>query len=327
MNRLQFLGGFGGLLATAALPGCKSAAEEREELYAGRGNFERLALGSAHIEAGATAPFSLLHISDTHLTSVYGDESDVKRKLAQIRTQTFGGRQEEALRDSLAWAKTNVDFVVHTGDLIDFQSRANYDLVKKYFGAGETKVASAGNHEFSPEMWMSAVKEERTEAYKDLTRGELQAAYPYDLQFCATVVNGVNFIAMDNVYGYVPSVCVEKFHAEAKKGLPIVLCMHVPLYTDGIRRAHAKFWTPAAQHGRPNFFRTAAIPDTLVDFAAQREDPVTREFIAYLRSEKLLKGILAGHLHLTVQERFSPTAMQYVVGGNFLFHGQEVLFT
>ena len=174
---------------------------------------------------------------------------------------------------------------------------------------------------------MSAVKEERTEAYKDLTRRELQAACPYDLQFSATVVNGVNFIAMDDVYGYVPPACVEKFHAEAKKGLPIVLCMHVPLYTDGIRRAHAKFWTPAAQHGRPNFFRTAAIPDTLVDFAAQREDPVTREFVAYLRSEKLLKGILAGHLHLTVQERFSPTAMQYVVGGNFLFHGQEVLFT
>ena len=36
---------------------------------------------------------------------------------------------------------------------------------------------------------------------------------------------------------------------------------------------------------------------------------------------------LGGHLHLTVQERFSPTAMQYVIGGNFLFHGQEVLFT
>ena len=26
----------------------------------------------------------------------------------------FGGRQEEALRDSLAWAKEHVDYVVHT---------------------------------------------------------------------------------------------------------------------------------------------------------------------------------------------------------------------
>ena len=54
---------------------------------------------------------------------------------------------------------------------------------------------------------------------------------------------------------------------------------------------------------------------------------MTRDFIASLRREPLLKAILAGHLHITVQDRFSPTAMQYVVGGNFMFHGQEVLFT
>ena len=44
-------------------------------------------------------------------------------------------------------------------------------------------------------------------------------------------------------------------------------------------------------------------------------------------SGQLLKGILAGHLHITVQDRFSPTAMQYVVGGNFMFHGQEITFS
>ena len=54
---------------------------------------------------------------------------------------------------------------------------------------------------------------------------------------------------------------------------------------------------------------------------------MTRDFIAYLKGGKLLKGILAGHLHITVQERFSPTAVQYVVGGNFLHHGQQVFFT
>ena len=51
------------------------------------------------------------------------------------------------------------------------------------------------------------------------------------------------------------------------------------------------------------------------------------DFIAYLKGERLLKAILAGHLHITVQDRFSPTAVQYVVGGNYGFVGQEVLFT
>ena len=173
-----------------------------------------------------------------------------------------------------------------------------------------------------------AEKLARHNEYEDTAIGTFNAAIINNL-----IVNiiensyGKDFIAMDDVYGYVPSACVEKFHAEVKKGLPIVLCMHVPFYTDDIWRANQKFWTSAAQHGKPNFFRSASVPDACGDYAAQQQDPVTREFIAYLKSEKLLKGILAGHLHITVQERFSPTAMQYVVGGNFLFHGQEVLFT
>ena len=68
------------------------------------------------------------------------------------------------------------------------------------------------------------------------------------------------------------------------------------------------------------------MPDPKGDYKRQKEDPVTRDFIAYLKGERLLKAILAGHLHITVQDRFSPTAMEYVVGGNFLFCGQEVLF-
>ena len=63
------------------------------------------------------------------------------------------------------------------------------------------------------------------------------------------------------------------------------------------------------------------------DYQRQEEDPVTRAFLADLRREPLLKGILAGHLHFDVQDRFSPTAMEYVVGGNFLFRGQEIMFT
>ena len=69
------------------------------------------------------------------------------------------------------------------------------------------------------------------------------------------------------------------------------------------------------------------MPDPKGDYKRQKEDPTTRDFIAYLKGERLLKAILAGHLHITVQDRFSPTAVQYVVGGNYGFVGQEVLFT
>ena len=48
-------------------------------------------------------------------------------------------------------------------------------------------------------------------------------------------------------------------------------------------------------------------------------------FIAYLKTEPLLKAILAGHEHVMVQDRFSPTAEEFVVGGNFMFAAREVL--
>lgn len=318
MNRRQFIGG---LVATAALP----AVADDPSVFPRRGTWERLVLNYAHIGIGATKPFSVLHISDTHLTAAYPDEPEVKRKLRDGRTRCFGGRQEEALRDSLAWAKENADYVIHTGDLIDWQSRANFDLVRKYFGANMT--GSMGNHEFSESMGYSNPKESPTEAYKDRSRKQLAEIYPFDLSLDSTVINGVNFVTLDDVYGYVTAEQVERFHAEVKKGLPIILCMHVPFMSPEIWRARNKYWMGGKYDRKSMKFTSAELLAPVGDYRIQLEDPVTRDFIASLKTEKLLRGILSGHLHFTMQDRFSPTAIQYLVGGNFMFHGQEILFT
>ena len=312
MNRRAFLGG---LVAVSALP---SFAKDDPALFPQRGRYERMVLAYQHIHVGATKPFSILHISDTHFTEAYPDEGGMKQSIKAWRAKTFGGRQEQAFRDSLAWAKANVDYVLHTGDLIDFQSRANFDLVKKYWAPD--MFGSLGNHEFSQNM--GRTKQANTEAYKAETAGLLRAAYPFDIRLQSTVVNGVNFVTIDDVFGYVCKDQVERFAAEVKKGLPIILCMHVPFYTPHIWMARQKFWKRAGKK-----FAGAVDQEAIGDYKCQLDDPVTRDFIAYLKTEKLLKGILAGHLHLTVQDRFSPTAMEYVVGGNFMFHGEEVLFT
>ena len=130
MNRRNFLTGSCGLVASTALPalvsGCAStgrrdAFAEKTDAFINRGKFERFNASYAHIHIGIEKPFSLLHISDTHLTAVYPDEIENKRIISEARTnRCFGGKQEESLRDTLAWAKENCDFVLHTGDLIDF---------------------------------------------------------------------------------------------------------------------------------------------------------------------------------------------------------------
>ena len=131
-------------------------------------------------------------------------------------------------------------------------------------------------------------------------------------------MNGVNFVTLNEVAGFVTENHVERFQAEVKKGLPIILCMHCPFFTADLARASCKYWQFNRKFRHDN-------PGPMNSF--QTNDPVTRDFIAYLKSEPLLKGILTGHMHLTASDRFSPTAMQYIVGCNFMFHGEEVLFT
>ena len=308
----------GGLVAAVDLP---SFGKDDPAVFPQRGKYERLTVSYTHIKAGATKPFSVLHISDTHLTSAYPSENLNKQRLAQWRTRTFGGRQEEALRDSLAWAKENADFVLHTGDMIDWQSEANFDQARAAYE--EISAASVGNHEYTPEMWLSDPKCSNDEAYKALTGGELKKAFKErDVSFSAMAFNGVVFVTIDDVYGTVTEKQVERFMAEAKKGLPMILCMHVPFYTDAIWQAHEVFWKRIG--GK---FSSAAVPEARGDYARQRSDSTTQGFIAYLKKEPLLKGILCGHLHIDVSDAFSPTAMEYVVGGNFMFHGRHVLFT
>ncbi len=323
MTRRGFLRGGLACGTLAAVSDIAVAVEPKGDALAGfaaRGRYERLTLAYQHIDAGATKPFSILHISDTHFTAVYDHESDIKKELSRIRTKTFGGLQERAFVDSLAWAKDHVDYVVHTGDLIDFQSEANFDLVKKYFkNAGAAVFGAVGNHEYSRNMWFD--KDEKTPGYREATREKVAAAFPFAPLFASQVVNGVNFVSMDDVYGTVTAEQVKLFAVEVAKGLPIILCLHVPFYTPNIYRLDKKFWTKEGVK-----FRSAEVPPPSGDYKCQLDDPVTRDFIAALRKEPLLKGILAGHLHITVQDRFSPTAMQYVVGSNFLFHGEEITF-
>ncbi len=329
MERREFIesiSAFGGLFAVGGLAGgCRTVCSDgplaaAQRTFNDRFGHERLALAYQHVKIGLEKPFSILHISDTHLCAAYEDELPYDRRWADFRNGVFGGKQEESLRDSLAWAKDNVDAVLHTGDLIDFQTRANFDLVKKYFRRTPDMFGCMGNHEFQRHKEGEPIR--NTAEYNALSADELRRVYPFDLSLQSTVLAGVNFVAIEQVYGFVTASQVERFHAEVKKDLPIVLCMHAPIYTEHIWMAHDKYWPGCGKK-----FRADTVKAAYGDYKRQREDKTTADFLAYLRKEPLLKAVLAGHLHITVQDRISPTAMEYVVGPNFLFHGQEIIFS
>ena len=73
-------------------------------------------------------------------------------------------------------------------------------------------------------------------------------------------------------------------------------------------------------------FRALHFSDSHLNFYNIPRAP-TLELMAFLKEQRTLKAILCGHMHSAFSDRFSETAMQYVVGGNFKGEACEILFT
>ena len=279
-----------------------------------------LSVKEIRINAGASAPFTALHVSDSHLTLVNDDDAGDTRKvnLANSRSRTFPNA-EHYLAQAIATARANHELLLHTGDLIDFVSCGNLARAAQTFAADDWYVSS-GNHEFS--KYVGEAVEDA--AYKADSYARVQAAYPNDLTFASRVVNGVNFVAIDDVYYNVTEAQHALFEQEVAKGLPIILMCHVPFYLPGLCAEQLAHGTSAAVTGAPLEITSQYPADRA---AQQRTDQPTADFIAWLKEQPLLKGILCGHLHKYHEERFSPTAMQYVCSGGYMGQVQRVTFT
>ena len=257
------------------------------------------------VEVGAKAPFKALHVTDSHLTLCNARENDPRKVELAMRRSVPWRSNEHYLEAAIHHARAKGELLLHTGDLIDFVSIANLECAGTLFLENDWFVA-AGNHEYS--KYVGEARED--EKYKRDSYARVQGLYPNDLTFASRVVNGVNFVAFDDVYQYVPEKVPHLFAREVKKGLPIVLLCHTPLYSPDLyeryfkRFGHAKYIT-----GVPD--------DVLADPKTGRKGgggKVAVEFAAYLRSEKLVRAVLSGHIHHHLVSRFSPTAMQLTGG-------------
>lgn len=275
------------------------------------------------VMVGAERPFSALHISDTHLAAVDVADGVPSPRNAAERRKIFPGA-EAGLEAALDYARGRGEFVINTGDLIDYVNEGNLAAVRTAWReASRDGILTAGNHEFCQMVGDGATEDE---AYKAASRARVQSVYPDNLLFSSRIVCGVNFVSFDNVYYYVPAGVPEMFEAEAARGLPIVVCCHVPFYTEELCKAVQK-----GRAGFPPYLSGA--PDSVIDGVKdpyrrtqQRSDRRTLDFVARLKSERLVKAVLCGHLHWAHVGPFSPTAMQYCVGANYKSLAHEFSF-
>ncbi len=275
------------------------------------------------IPIGLSAPLRILHLSDTHFCLADGQDTPRLHELAARRTGEFEagdiGCIERYFSEALAYAHENNLPVVHTGDLIDFLSHAGRELMHRC--RNEFFLFAAGNHEFC--HYVGEAKEDLP--YKMASLARIEPAAPHPMLFFSRVLGGINFVSVDNSYYLFTDWQLERLKAEVNKGLPIVLLMHTPLYTDALyEEMMARQKQPCAYVvGCPEEKMACYPPER---YAQQLADRPTLRFIDYVAHESAIRAILAGHQHFAWEDRLPCGIPQYVTGGGFRGCAREIEF-
>ena len=257
------------------------------------------------LNIGATAPFTIIHLSDTHLT--YADLRDGQRKVDLIdwRLPSFPNA-EKVLAEAGELSRELNAPIFHTGDLIDYVSLANLEAVKAFTDTHDVYMAT-GNHEFS--LYVGEAKEDA--AYRNQSLPAVQACFKNNIRMDSRVVNGVNFVALDNGYYLFEPEQFEFLKGEVGKGLPVVLMMHTPLYDPKFYERMMSYCPCAYLMGVPEELMVGYPPDRYIQ---QKADEVTLEMMEYIAKEPLIKYILTGHQHFDFESVYAERVPQIVTG-------------
>ncbi len=262
-----------------------------------------MSLIETKMQIGVDTTFSVVHISDTHLA--YADMRDGERKveLAESRSRCFP-YAENVLRQASKLSKEKNIPIVHTGDLIDFVSVKNIERAKLFCDENDLFMA-AGNHEFS--LYLGEAKE--TAEYRNQSLSFVQSAFKNDIRMSSRIINGVNFVVLDNGYYFFEEEQFVFLRNEVEKGLPVILLMHTPLYEKNLYDVMMGHCDCAYLMGVPEEL-TECYPDDRKE--QQFTDALTEKVMEYIAEEKLIKGIIAGHEHINYEGTFAGRIPQVI---------------
>lgn len=266
------------------------------------------------IRIGLEKPLKLLHITDTHLAfDDPGKDSG--------RQKCFEGENEGCIADyyfqAVDYARKNGLLIVNTGDMIDFLSEANFAFTDKYLKDLDC-IYAAGNHDFC-----HCVGEAKEDA--EYKRNNMKITAPHfntNLLFDSRVAGGVNFVTLDNSYYLISDGQIDMLRAEAARGYPIVLCVHVPFYTDALAK-------DTYDRGNDCTYLVAAPEEHLKTYNDYRRnqqtpDEATLRAVDYIMNEPLIKAVIAGHMHCNFYDTLSNGIPQLVTHGTYAGYAREI---
>ena len=179
------------------------------------------------IEIGLPAPLKLLHVTDSHIT-----RGDPTGQQAWWFNRDYEGCAEDYFLMAMEYAKQNGLTVLHTGDLIDFQSEENFAFVDEHL-QGVDYIYAAGNHDFYNHVERPVEDDENKRRKTPLYAPHIKSK----LYFDSRILGGVNVVTLDNSYYTVKEDQLQALKKEVAKGYPVLLAMQ---RTDAVRNQSTK---------------------------------------------------------------------------------------
>ena len=276
------------------------------------------------IKIGLSSPVRILHATDSHIARV--SEYDIAKnpelkEHARERSEAFGGDKqlEEYFEAILDYAKSENIPLLHTGDLYDFLSTSNLEYIERTLSSVDS-IYVAGNHDFC--HFVGRAIEDYQYKWENLLL--VQPHVKQNLYFDSRIVGGINIVSLDNSYYLFTKGQEEMLRAEAAKGYPIILCMHVPLYAPQLAKRVLECNPCAYVVGAPREMYCKYPNDRRLQ---QNPDKATLDMIEYIKSEPKIRAIVAGHVHRDHIEPLDNGILQICSPATYDGYARELIIT
>ena len=260
-----------------------------------------------HIKiSGLKNTYEFVHISDSHISTFTEDSNEAEIEFAKKHAVQWSVPeidQKDAFCDAIKYADSiNANGLTVTGDCVDFIYKPNLDYVKEKFAAMKTELLYVpGNHEtgdydFKPSR--NGLLEPFISNYNDVMFG--------DPSFWVKDFGELLVIGIDDSARAVNESQLTRLKEQSKRGLPIILLMHIPLNTEAITPAVIAKW---GEGGLSHF-----------TLGHEKHDDITKEFCKFVKSEESnVQAVIAGHSHFpeNYHGEFAPGRFQHVAVPTF----------
>ena len=282
---------------------------------------ETLKLTKVEIKVGLKKPLKFLHVSDSHIVA-WDERSPLQEISYRNRIKVFF-RAKKRWEMALDYSKKNNLPMLNTGDVIDFITDASLDFLRNEVMPNSC-VYAVGNHEFSRYCGFRKEKEHDEE-----TVSMIQSNVNYDISFSSHIVEGINFLSIDNSHYQFSQSQLEKLETEIKRGLPIIALFHIPIYS---KKFFKEIYTKASTHKKypVKCSYLVGVPDDKIaicdpkEMKSQIPNEVTKKVVKILSTNPLIKGILCGHVHQNVVDTLPNGAVMTASEGTYHAWAQEI---